>query len=243
MTHDEIRDLLGAFALDAVEPDEALIVEEHLETCPSCRAAVANERQVAAALVERRLPPPGLWDRIASQLTEVPPPLRLVSERRPGRGRVLRTASVAAALAAVAAVAALGWDVARLDSRIGRLQAEVSRVGIAQVAAVAALQPGNERVTLHSRAGGLVADVVLRPDGAAYVTTSSLPRLGGGRTYQLWGLSHARPVSLGLLGATAAPAAFRVGPSVTQLMITAEPSGGVSAPTTPVLVSAALRAS
>ncbi len=34
MAHHEIEELLGAYALDAVDADEARLVEDHLADCP-----------------------------------------------------------------------------------------------------------------------------------------------------------------------------------------------------------------
>ncbi|MGH9198349.1 MAG: zf-HC2 domain-containing protein, partial [Acidimicrobiia bacterium] len=34
--HQQIHELLGAYALDAVLDDERWLVEVHLRTCPSC---------------------------------------------------------------------------------------------------------------------------------------------------------------------------------------------------------------
>ena len=50
MTHAEIAELLGAYALDAVSPDEAAEIEEHLAECPRCRAEVSAHREVAGVL-------------------------------------------------------------------------------------------------------------------------------------------------------------------------------------------------
>ena len=69
--HHQIEALLGAYVLDAVEPDEAARVERHLEGCPRCRAEVDAGREVAGRLgTSARAAgaeplPPGLWDRIA----------------------------------------------------------------------------------------------------------------------------------------------------------------------------------
>ncbi len=69
MTHAEIEELLGAYALDAVDEGEALVVEEHLATCPRCRAEVAAHREVAGLLGNAGgEPPAGLWDRVAGEL-------------------------------------------------------------------------------------------------------------------------------------------------------------------------------
>ena len=77
-THEDIQELLGAYALHAVDPDEAEVVEAHLEPCPRCRAEVEGHREVATMLGNSGGDAPdGLWDRIASQLEDPPPPLRL----------------------------------------------------------------------------------------------------------------------------------------------------------------------
>src|SRR5580692_982792 len=103
MEHDEIESLLGAYALDAVDPDEALEIEAHLSTCPRCRAELAAHREVAALLGNSGSEAPhGLWDRIASQLgdeADVPAPGALIASlRRPARRqRFIRPALAAAA--------------------------------------------------------------------------------------------------------------------------------------------------
>ncbi|HEX3947373.1 MAG TPA: anti-sigma factor, partial [Acidimicrobiales bacterium] len=74
MEHDEIIQLLGPYALDALDPDEAAAVDAHLRDCPRCQAEVDAHREVAAALatgavVDDAEPlPPGLWDRIADRM-------------------------------------------------------------------------------------------------------------------------------------------------------------------------------
>jgi len=50
LTHHEIEELLGAYALDAVEPQETLEIEEHLRGCPRCRTEVGQHREMAALL-------------------------------------------------------------------------------------------------------------------------------------------------------------------------------------------------
>ena len=63
-THEEVAELLGAYALDAVGPDEVVMIETHLEVCPRCRAEVAAHREVAAVLAYGgATAPDGLWAR------------------------------------------------------------------------------------------------------------------------------------------------------------------------------------
>src|SRR5277367_4973852 len=81
MSHDEAGDLLGAYALDAVDGDEYAELEEHLDTCPRCRAELDSLREVAAAMGNSVEPvPEGLWSQIALRLPdrqedEEPPPM------------------------------------------------------------------------------------------------------------------------------------------------------------------------
>ena len=39
-THMNVEELLGVYALDAVDQDERLIVDEHIAVCPRCRNEV-----------------------------------------------------------------------------------------------------------------------------------------------------------------------------------------------------------
>lgn len=67
--HRDLQELLGAYALDAVDPDEAAELEEHLRSCPQCQAELAEHRSVASLLANTGGPAPAaLWDRIAGSL-------------------------------------------------------------------------------------------------------------------------------------------------------------------------------
>ena len=50
LSHAELEELLGAYALDAVDGEERELVELHLLDCPRCRAEVAEHRAVASFL-------------------------------------------------------------------------------------------------------------------------------------------------------------------------------------------------
>jgi anti-sigma factor RsiW len=74
-SHDEIQDLLGAYALDAVDPETATMVEHHLEGCLRCSTEVAQHHEVAGLLANSGgASPATLWDGIASQLDGSTPP-------------------------------------------------------------------------------------------------------------------------------------------------------------------------
>jgi anti-sigma factor RsiW len=239
VNHDDARELLGAYALDAVPPEEAEAVSAHLADCPICQEELSHYRKVAAGLAPSPSPPPPeIWDHIAGQLGTAPEPLRLVRSTASSRDARPTWALRAAAAVASIALAVLGWEVAHLNGRIGELQAAISKSGIAQAASAAALEPNSRKLELRSPSGSLTAHVIVTEAGQGYLVTTTLPALRASQTYQLWGLSGqgAAPVSLGLLGQVPSPAAFRVDRRVRELAISAEPLGGTVAPTTPVLV-------
>ena len=107
LTHDEIRELLAVYALDAVDDDEAETIELHLRGCPRCRAEVADHRETAGALATgHEQAPVHLWDNIVSTLEEAPPMelARLLPLRAPRERRVWRVAVGAAAAALIGVV-------------------------------------------------------------------------------------------------------------------------------------------
>jgi Anti-sigma-K factor rskA/Putative zinc-finger len=252
MTHEEASQLLGAYALDAVEPDEHLQLEEHLATCPRCRAELDGLREVAGFMgnsVETL--PEGLWSSIASRLPprqdEEPPPMpQLVLEPRPpveqpGRASSTRVAlatlgAIAVAAAAVAIV--LGVDLVRADNQVTNLQ-QAMAAHPPQSIAQAFRTPGHQIVNLETGFHVQVAEFVLVPDGRGFLVSSRLPTLPGGHTYQLWAIVGSRPISLGLLGRAPGPATFTMSGAntVSQLAVTEEPAGGSVVPTLPILAT------
>ncbi len=75
LSHKEIQELLGAFALDAVDAETTVVVEQHLESCVKCAIEVAEYHEVAGLIANSGgEPPAGVWAGIASQLDESTPP-------------------------------------------------------------------------------------------------------------------------------------------------------------------------
>ena len=257
MSHLEADELLGAYALDAVDGVERAELEAHLASCPRCRAELDELRQVAAAVGTTVVrPPEGLWSQIAGALDPgrdraapptmprlgpvgaVPGPAADAPAPRaaPRRGR--HTHAVLGALAAAAAVAALvlGLSWAHAQSRIDHRQ---SAAGAPGSVGAALATPGHRVIELRTTGSTAVARVVLLPDGRGYLDASGLPSLDAGRTYQLWGIVGKTPISLGLLGAAPRQAAFTMAGSRTASTfgITVEPAGGSVAPTLPIVAS------
>jgi anti-sigma-K factor RskA len=242
LDHDEVSELLATYSLDALPPEEAALVEQHLSDCPRCRAELASLREVAGLLAgSATSPPERLWDRIASELTSPassppePPTLRPIGSGR--RPRAWRAAAVGLVAAILAVLGALSYRVVSLDHRVGELQSALGQHGPSQQVALALADPTHRSVQLTAKGSTAHATVVLLPDGRAYWVDDNLAALPPGRTYQLWALSSGKVVSLGVLGRSPENVPFRVERTMTQLMVTAEPTGGAPAPTTPVLVA------
>lgn len=239
MTHDEIADLLGAYALDAVDPDERAVVERHLAACARCRAEVQEHRETAALLAHSGGDAPaGVWQRIADSLEDPPPGLRLVpvsgTPAVPRRRWPSRLAIAAVAAAAVVVVA-LGVQVRQQDQRIDRLQVALQDPLVP--AFQAALEdPGSEVFELASADGRLALRAVVTNDGVGYLRAAALPRLDDDRTYQLWGAAGDELISLGVLGARPDIVSFRADP-YTAFAVTEEEAPGAVVSRNPPLVA------
>lgn len=250
-SHEEIIELLGAYALDAVEPHEAEVIEAHLAGCPRCAAEVAEHREVAAMLAHSGAPAPdGLWSRIAESLEETPPPIAVplpgpVGEdarvvelgarpRRPARWLPLGAAA-AAVLVVVGVVA--GLLAARDDGGAPDRSQDVAVVVLEDVARRVLNDPDATKVTLTAPEGGdLEAPAAIDGDGSGYLLASALPALDPSRTYQLWGVHGDVVVSLGVLGAKPGVVAFHAAEGLQALVITEEVSGGVPSSSNPALL-------
>jgi len=266
MTHEQVLDLLATFALDAVEADEYEQIEEHLATCPRCRAELDALREVAAALGNSVEPlPEGLWSSIAGRLPappdEGPPPMPLLV--RPGQRageagegarqdaspgfqtprRVRQPASSRRRLLSVASIAgAAGAVAAVLGINLAHDNQQISRLQhVSATAAVdAALHtPGHKVIDVDSAGAVQLARFVVLPSGQGYLVASHLPPLTNKETYQLWGVINGRAISLGLLGRNPREGAFTLAgsPLPSKLGVTVEPAGGSEAPTSAMVAS------
>jgi hypothetical protein len=234
--------LLGAYALDAVDADEAIALERHLETCPRCRAEVEVHRDTAATLAfPGTAGPPAVWDRIAAALEEVPPPLRLVADRAEGRPPLARRSvplKLAAAAAAVAAavIGLLGVNAVHQSHRLDTVQSALRGDAIRRAALAALADPRATKVELRAADPGAIGQVALLRDGSGYLVADQLRRLPPDRSYQLWALEDGARVSAGVLGNAPTVVAFHVAGAVKGFAVTEEAAGGVVASSRPPVV-------
>jgi hypothetical protein len=253
-THHDIQELLGAFALDAVDDDERDVIEAHLAGCPRCRAEVESHRETAALLAHTgERAPEGVWDRISGALDEAPPALdlaRIAPPRDDLAGRRLARAiprsiplrAAALTMAVAAAVTLfLGVAIGRRDNdnlaRVDRLAEAMERTVVANAAQAALANPQAEQVKLASADGAFSAQLVRLPDGTGYLVPKSLAPLPDGRVYQLWAVRSDAKISLGVIGQHPDVSAFRMTGPVAAYAVTEEAAGGVaSSQNQPVIV-------
>lgn len=255
MNHDALLELTEAYVLGGLAADERRAVEAHLRACVECSAHVSELLRVGEGLgrlVDQREPPAHLRARVLDTIARTAPAARENTARpRPARSAPLWLA-VAASIAAVALglyAAALRSESSRLEralaeSRARNARAELELVQLREAAGTAA------RVRSVLVAADL-SQAELRgqtpsPEarGRAYwsrsagvlFNASGLPALPAGKVYQLWIVTQAAPVSLGLVTPDAAGRATLAAemPSAVvpvQIALTIEPAGGVPAPT------------
>jgi len=189
VTHEEAQELIPAYALDALDPDEMRTAEAHFSVCEECRRELASLREATALLVEgapRSAPPAALRDRV---LGAAQPARRLAARPRPWPWAW--TGWAAAALAVVV----LGSVSLSLERRVAAMRGEAAAE--ARLLSLLA-SPSAETVELAGTTAGS-ARLVFAPGRAGGVlVVSGLPDPGGRSIYQLWLISRARPESAGV---------------------------------------------
>ncbi len=238
-----VSELLGVYAIDALDADEAAFVAAHLRSCPRCAQEVDQHREAMALLAGGGgQAPSGLWERIAESIgaDRGSPPSRpapdVVSIGRPRRRRPkgLWLGGIAAAAALIVVVGVQTARVDQLNHRVDRLSSAVGQAGGLPGLAPALVDPSGRHYTLTATTSGRpVGQLIVLPSGTSYLVGSRLPQLAPGFTYQLWSMFDRRPISVGVLGAHPGTVAFRVDPSIraAAYLITVEVAGGVIAPT------------
>ncbi len=237
----DIDELLGAYALDAVDDDERARVEDYLAVNPKAAEEVRQHREVATMLAFTGMDAPeGVWSKIENEIEAAAP------EPGPELAKVfaLERTEPAAAQAIVAppsqspsrrtpmwllgAAAALALVVA------GAVVVAGTRTGtggdpLADALAAAEADRDSIRTELVTEGSDAVAVGVIDQDGHGYLDASALPQLEADQTYQLWGViaENGDVVSLGILGSNPELETFSVDSVVAALAVTIEQAPGV----------------
>ena len=232
---DHPLDDLAAYALDALEDVERRAVDDHLTGCGDCRAELDGHYETLVVLAPDEAPPAAVWERIAVAIEQPGQPGQVVSPV--ADVRVLRP-SRRPWLVAAAGLVAAGITGGVLGYALGSTDADGADIG--SLAQQAAEDPDGVLATLADNGGQAVARVV-GDDNGAYIVLDGLENLPDGRAYQLWSLTDAQPVSLGMLGRDGTnTVAFRLPPTITELAITEAPTSGDVTPDGDFLASGSI---
>lgn len=229
MNHIEIVEILPAFALDCLEPDEKRQVSEHLAACPDCQAELRAYLDTAAslALAVPELQPPARVKRAI--LARIQP-----AEARPGLGERLqrwwRGLSPAWGLAGLVVLVVLVASNIILWQQVQSLAHQPAAVSEFQLVHMSGTttQPGANGV------------MVIPDQGmSGTLTVDGLAQLPGEKQYQLWLVKDGKRISGGVFSVDEWGYAAVVIRAPLPLMnytsfgITIEPTGGSPGPTGP----------
>lgn len=241
------EELAAAYALDALDSDDAASFRSHLTGCPRCQSLLADYRAVAAAFpltLDEMEASPKLRSRIlATAQREPETPIAgqsaattSVAEHRaaaPVRFKSRLWATAAAALFAVAL--GLGFWTARLQQQLGE---QTATLRLHQDALDAIAAGGRQWTLAGTDAPGASGALVQAPGDAQAYLLIRLPGLPSDRAYQAWVIAGGTPASAGLLKPDPnGPYVLRLERPLTDAQIVAvteEPSGGSPGPTGPI---------
>ena len=233
----DLDELLGAYALDAVDDDERARVEDYLAINPKAAEEVRQHREVATMLAFTGMDAPeGIWSKIENEI-EAPAPApgpelaKVFAFDRPAEPAAPITTDSSPRrmqtwlLGAAAAVALLVAGAVLVTS----VRTDTGGDPLADALAAAEADRDSIRTELVADGSDAVAIGVIDQDGHGYLDAGELPQLDADQTYQLWGViaENGDVVSLGILGSQPELETFSIESDVAALAVTIEQSPGV----------------
>ncbi len=241
----DVHTLSGAYALDALSPEEQDTFRTHLTACPACREEVEELREAAARMgaAQWSAPSPALRARVLEAAARTPqqPPARFVPAARThdgdgadGSARGATGATGAggtvrrrwpAMLAAAAAVVALTLGGGSIVRSLGG--------GEDLTTAAAAVFEADDvrRATVETSNGGALTVGISESRNEMAVDARELPPLDRQHVYQLWTVQDDARVSAAILTGGTTGAAMGLPAADTRVAVTVEPAGGSQQPT------------
>ena len=230
--------LIGAYAVDAVTPEEREAVEAYLRDHPEARDEVRSLQEAAATLPAPELTPPAhVRSELLAQVARtrpLPPVVPVAAERAETPHAARRAILWLGAAAAAIVIAVAGVRIASDDA--GSMPAPVAEVMHADDARESVIDMGEHKITV-TRSMGM---------DKAVVTSTTMGRAPDGMAYQMWVKdSSGKLVSGGLLpepekdGLIAMPLHGDAG-AAREVAVSMEPAGGSAQPTSKMLGSVQL---
>ncbi len=243
MTDEHLQDLAAAYAIGALEPEEARAFERELDARPELQRAVRDFREVAALLAEGAAGPAPRAELKAKVLARARAQGGVVVPIRPRRVFPVWLA-LAAGIGGLAAAGMLSLQVTGLREQLegviahrDRLQ---QRVDLALADSVRLFE-----VRATDSTSRAAAQLFWNYGRRSWMFHAfNLPRLPGDRTYQLWFVTaDGRKISAGLLDPDAEGHAILIvsvpteARTTTVAAVTSEPAGGSPQPTGSIVLA------
>jgi anti-sigma-K factor RskA len=251
--HEQFADDLALLALGALEGDERVTLEKHLEGCPACRREVERLRGDMALLAlsaSGAAPPRRARQRLLKAIAQEPRAQKTAARRSSFAGTFLPWLATAGLLL----VAGFFWQQSdRLSQRVAQLQGESAQQQ-------AQLERAREVVSTLTSTDALRVTLVAaqtppQPQGKAiYVRdrssliflASNMPVLPPQKAYELWLIpTNGSPIPAGVFkpdargSATVVEPPLPAGVEAKTFAITVEPEQGSSTPTMPIVMMGA----
>lgn len=223
----DVHSLTGAFALDALGPEESEEFRRHLEACQVCLDDVRDFRRAAARMgaAEAVQPPPDLKGRVLAAAARTPQMPPRVAE--PVGARLARAGRAPARLRWLVAAAAV---VAIAGGGVVGIQAVTDDPALAPGAVQVFEAPDARTATVETANGGKVTVGVSSERNEMAVDTRDLPDPGEGRVYQVWSVHDEQMQSAAVLSDPDSGASMELPGEDTEVAITVEPEGGSEQP-------------
>jgi len=208
MGDDAVHDLTAAYALDALEHDEARGYEQHLAGCEPCREELASLQAIAGSLAygaEPARPPDSLRASILDTARAERPNVVLLKPRS-----LTRPLAAVAAVAACAAIGLAVWNVS-LHNDLGRTREALRSAPLT----------------------GAKGSVVVAGESGALVV-SDLAAAPAGKTYEAWVIANGHASPAGTFAGGGRTIVIRLAhalPAGAVVAVTLEHAGGAAQPT------------
>jgi anti-sigma-K factor RskA len=249
--HEQFADDLSLYALGALQGEERLAVEKHLQDCPDCRhelAQLQGDLALLALSASGPKPPLRSRERLMAAIAQEPRRTRVRLVKRKTWWTTLEWAAAAAMVAVLTLLLRQNTD---LRQRVAALEANSTgqQKQLLQAKELIATLTSADAVHFTLVAGKTPPQpqgkaIYIRSTSTLVFLASNMPELPPQKTYELWLIpTSGAPIPAGLFrpdrhgSAALIKPPLPTGVEAKTFAITVEPGAGSAAPTsTPIMV-------
>lgn len=226
----ELHSLTGAYVVNAIDEDERVSFEVHLDACPGCAAEVVSLRDALGELSHSTAvqAPAELRASVLGAISQMPSVPQNITPLRP-RSSKSWVWPVAAAACAVIAIAGISW---------GFVQQRGATQNAERISAITTVLGGSDTVTVIGPIGasGTASIVYSKAEQKLLLIGNDIPAPPDDKTYQLWMINDkGAATSAGVFAPDARGKVLLQASGdlvdAAQMGISVEPAGGSDQPT------------